>query len=406
MAGRRGQGEGGRGDARSYPEAKLSWPLRMRLLASMSTGRFPHRLGSSDFSDKRDFQLPRLADLGPRLESFVHYPFHVFKHAATVGFPAQVRRVVGCIMPHRHPSIRVASNPKTSCRGAASHGSRQPPTNRRERRVQASTVAMSSVRTPGVPPARKPRATPCPRARLDGGGSMKMMSMVPDQALARIVVEEGIRQYFAARRERVEPFVDRHFSLRGSLRLHRAALGWDLGRAPLNLVLAGPQFGLHAVGRAAKRAGATRLAASMESRNITLRTRVARDIEWAIATELLELPWRQDDRVATRDALAETILAEPRLTEALHPVLAAIGERAAEPAYRQRLQETLGRYAGTRDAAAEITTSLLTLGAGAIALKQLTPGVVTLGPALAGMLAQQVAIASFPLGAGLGGVLV
>ena len=39
-----------------------------------------------------------------------------------------------------------------------------------------------------------------------------------------------------------------------------------------------------------------------------------------------------------------------------------------------------------------------------MALKQLTPGVATLGPALAGMLAQQVAIASFPLGAGLGGL--
>jgi hypothetical protein len=85
-------------------------------------------------------------------------------------------------------------------------------------------------------------------------------------------------------------------------------------------------------------------------------------------------------------------------------VLTAIGERAAEPGFRQRLQETLGGYASARDAAAEITTSLLTLGAGALALKQLTPGVVTLGPALAGLLAQQLAIASFPLGAGLGGL--
>ena len=232
---------------------------------------------------------------------------------------------------------------------------------------------MSSARTLRCSARPQAPRDALPAATFEWRGAMEMMSMVP--ALARIVVEEGIRQYFAARRERVQPFVDRHFSLRGSLRLHRAALGWDLVRAPLNVVLAGPQFGLDALGRAAKRAGAIRLAASVESRNITLRTRVARDIEWAIATELLELPWRQDDRVATRDALAETILAQPRLTEALQPVLAAIGERAAEPAYRHRLQETLGRYAGTRDAAAEITTSLLTLGAGAIALKQLTPGV-------------------------------
>ena len=44
------------------------------------------------------------------------------------------------------------------------------------------------------------------------------------------------------------------------------------------------------------------------------------------------------------------------------------------------------------------------MGAGALALKQLTPGVATLGPGLAAVMAQQAAIASFPLGAGLGGV--
>jgi hypothetical protein len=38
-----------------------------------------------------------------------------------------------------------------------------------------------------------------------------------------------------------------------------------------------------------------------------------------------------------------------------------------------------------------------------MALQQLTPGAITLGPALAAVLAQQSAIAAFPLGAGLGG---
>ena len=84
---------------------------------------------------------------------------------------------------------------------------------------------MSSARTFRCPARPQAPRDALPAATFEWRGSMEMMSMVPDQALARIVVEEGIRHYFAARRERIEPFVDRHFSLRGSLRLHRAALG-------------------------------------------------------------------------------------------------------------------------------------------------------------------------------------
>ena len=62
----------------------------------------------------------------------------------------------------------------------------------------------------------------------------------------------------------------------------------------------------------------------------------------------------------------------------------------------------MATYTGTRAAAAEITTALMTIGAGAVAVKQATPGIITLGPALAAAMAQQVAIASFPLGATLG----
>jgi hypothetical protein len=42
----------------------------------------------------------------------------------------------------------------------------------------------------------------------------------------------------------------------------------------------------------------------------------------------------------------------------------------------------MATYAGTR-AAAEITTALLSVGAGAVVVKQATPGVMTIGPALA-----------------------
>jgi len=223
-----------------------------------------------------------------------------------------------------------------------------------------------------------------------------------DPALARAIVEDGLHHYFASRRDRVQPFVDRHFAWPGAFRLHRAALGWDIARAPLNLVLAGPQFGLQATGALLAGLGARTAGRKLANRHLLLPTRVARETEWLVMTDLLELPCQRGSRIATADALADTILADPRVTARLLPALEAIGERHQDEAFRARLEAALASYAGTRAAAAEITSSLLTLGTGAVALKQLTPGAVTLGPALAGMLAQQGAIAAFPFGAGLG----
>jgi hypothetical protein len=224
----------------------------------------------------------------------------------------------------------------------------------------------------------------------------------PQDELIEAIVRDGIRRYFAARRARVHPFVDRHFSLRGTASIHRAALGLDVLRAPANLLLAGPQAAMKAAGAAAGRLGATRLSRHAASRNLLLRTRVSRRIEALICTELLELPWRAASQDSQRDALAETILADPRVTALADETLLAIGRQVDDPAFRARLAEAMGSYAATRAAAAEITTSLLTVSSGAVALKQLTPGAVTLGPALAALIAQQSAIAAFPLGAGLG----
>ncbi len=200
------------------------------------------------------------------------------------------------------------------------------------------------------------------------------------RALAEQAVTDGLARYFAARRARVDGFVDRHFSLRGTLALHRVALGWDILRTPVNLSLAAPQAGLRLAGAAAGRLGAPRLGARLRRTDLLLPTALAREVAWLLRTELLELPARDGARVATRDALAEAILAAPGLAQAL------------------------GEYAAARAATAEMTTGLVSLGAGALAFSKLTPGIATLGPTLAALLAQQTAVASFPLGAALGGV--
>jgi hypothetical protein len=222
------------------------------------------------------------------------------------------------------------------------------------------------------------------------------------QELARSAVEAAVHRYCTDRRARIPEFVDRHFSLRGAVAVHRAALGWDILRTPFNLTMAAPAAGLHLAAIGARRLGSQRVARVLASKRLLLPTAVARRMEWLICTELLELPCRVGDCIATRDALAEAIVAEPVLLEALEAALVAIGRRTGDPAFRIQIERVLAEYAVTRGAAAEIATALMSLGTGALTLGKLTPGFVSFGPALASIVAQQAAISSFPLGAGLG----
>ncbi len=231
--------------------------------------------------------------------------------------------------------------------------------------------------------------------------AMPRLDLSIETATAREFVQRGAARYFAARRQRIPDFVRRNFSLRAAIALHRQALGWDLLRAPANLFLAPPHLALRLASPLLARFGG-RLGRKLARHGLLLETKVAREIAWRVQTELLELPCRQPGRIFRRDALLETILADRDLLARLHAPLAAIGRHAGEAQFRERLENAMLSYAGTRAAAAEISAGLLTLGVGALTVKQLTPGALSLGPILAGFLAQQTAIASFPLGAALG----
>jgi hypothetical protein len=219
---------------------------------------------------------------------------------------------------------------------------------------------------------------------------------------ARSIVEDGIRRYFTERRTRVMPFVDTNFSLRGTLALHRAALGWDIAKAPFNLTMAAPQVGLLVAAQAARKLGAPRVADRLGNTRLLVHTAVGRELAWRLHADLLELPYRDGGRVTTRDALAETILADPRLAEALAPALETIGASGEDPVLRERLEAAMGEYARGRGAANEMVTALFSLSAGAVALRKLTPGVLSLGAPLAAAMAQRAAVMSFPMGGALG----
>ena len=146
----------------------------------------------------------------------------------------------------------------------------------------------------------------------------------------------------------------------------------------------------------ARRLGLRRLAGLLD-RPILLPTSVSREVEWLIVTDLFELPFLQGERESTRDALAESIIATPAIEAAIP---------GHGPAFRERLTVAMKTYGATRVAAAEITTGLISLGTGALALNKLTPGAASLGPALAAIVAQQSAVAAIPRRGGRGGLRV
>ncbi len=108
---------------------------------------------------------------------------------------------------------------------------------------------------------------------------------VPARAEAEAIVHDATRRYFAERHRRVRGFVDRHFSMRGTLALHRRALGWDIARAPLNLSLALPQAGMLAASATARRIGAKRLKQHLGARRLLVPTADAGQINWLLPTE-------------------------------------------------------------------------------------------------------------------------
>ncbi|WCR11257.1 hypothetical protein JHW45_02300 [Paracoccus stylophorae] len=178
----------------------------------------------------------------------------------------------------------------------------------------------------------------------------------------------GAETVEAARRAAVQGFVATRFGPRGTLRLHRAALGLDLLRAPVNVALS-PVFLLTRIGAwLGRRAGMDRMAGWLASRRVFLPSDLARRLG--------------DDLTGFLRAMQAQGLV-PRLPEA-------------------DLRRAVATYTETRNAVAEITTSAIVLVVGLGLFGATTPGIVSLAGPVAGMRAERRAIEEFALGSGLG----
>lgn len=204
----------------------------------------------------------------------------------------------------------------------------------------------------------------------------------------------------AESRSRVAGFARRTFLWPGTLKLHRAALGADVLRAPANVFLS-PVLVL--VRLAAWACLALRMpgpGAWLRGRRILLRTDVSARVEAAILRDLLGLSV-PDAGPSPRDGgPVRAILAAPEL----QGVLEGRTGRDQARVTAERIGAAIEEYTGTRSAIAELTTALVTLTVGAAVFHALTPGMISMAPGVADALTRSAAVAAFPLGETLGGL--
>ncbi|MEM9754717.1 MAG: DUF6635 family protein, partial [Pseudomonadota bacterium] len=164
-------------------------------------------------------------------------------------------------------------------------------------------------------------------------------------------------------RARVDAFVARHFSFRGTLRLHAHAIGWDILRAPANVILA-PVFLISRL-----------LAIALSA------LRLRRPARWLAARRIL-LP------MSTGRALAIALTEEVVRPSGRDP------EQAAG-----RIQD----YLSVRSAVSEMCTTLAVFALGFAVFRTATPGIISLAPLVTDRAATLRAVETFPLGSFLGG---
>lgn len=221
----------------------------------------------------------------------------------------------------------------------------------------------------------------------------------PEQNVSEAEIEQairsGIERYFDDCRARIPAFIDHHFQYPGAIATNGKALGWDMLRAPINLLWA-PVYALACLVRllVPKQAGLMWLHSLANCVPAGFTTRVQQHISHLILVELLNNGQNGQ-------------LLENYLIEALEAVYA---RHTCKPVDHQRFNtlieplvaDALSQYRITRTASADITNSISCTVLGAFAFQKFTPGGIGLGVVLASMLAKTLAAQDFILGETIG----
>lgn len=211
-------------------------------------------------------------------------------------------------------------------------------------------------------------------------------------------VEECIEQYIAECRNRVDGFVQQHFSLQETIALQKQSLVSDLLCHPVNALWAIPSLFLKKLIEIPVKLGwrsGTDLIALLPT---GLKTRYQKEIERLIATELLDWPCTMGDRRASTNGLLERIKHHKQVGPLL--VSGALSDEALREL--SDIPHLITEHAAGRAVVLDTTATVLTLATGWLFFGDYSLGISGIGDQIAGKRARDNAASKFMLGASLG----
>lgn len=221
-------------------------------------------------------------------------------------------------------------------------------------------------------------------------------------AVIRNAIENGARRYTRGCESRINDFVRRHYSFRGSLGIHAHAVGWDVVRVPINIIWSLVNIVLALVGILAGLARLKKLKAWINKIPPGLKTDMDRQISWLVVTELLQLPHEHQGRRCEQDGLMEEITKEPSLRLLLDKKLDVFVALSKQPGFEKRLKAKLGEYGATRTGSADLAGNAALLITSKVATGQAAFGTLGAGTAASAALAHSIAVSNFWLGSTIG----
>jgi len=231
-----------------------------------------------------------------------------------------------------------------------------------------------------------------------------MSKLIPHELVTNAITN-GVKRYIEQRRAMVDDFVIKHYSLKGAAKLHRHALGWDLVKVPINIILSVFNILMALVSFIADLVLPKSISNKIRKVPFVVKTKMDKELEQLIIHELLELPCSDVRPESRKDALMQAILDDKQLQKLFNTELDAFIANHPDARYSQKeLLQKFTEYAAARTATADLASNAALLLYTKITMGAPAFGSLSAGTALASSITQSMAITEFWAGSFLGGL--